>query len=202
MEAGSGKDSGAGTQLFISNFVITALEEMRHMLAAASSKFPSERYFDERVVLSAEEDAIYRRSAVKRGTSRASDDGGGRGGPDDGARDEEHHERHADAHGHRNRDAPPPPPYCCSYPCPYCTLPLLTTAKPLSGANASRTPMATKSPSSAASPPSSARHARRAPCPRRPPAHLRALRAHGLLGVPARSPPRRPRGGTCCGWCV
>ena len=96
----------------------------------------------------------------------------------------------------------PPPPYCCSYPCPYCTLPLLTTAKPLSGANASRTPMATKSPSSAASPPSSARHARRAPCPRRPPAHLRALRAHGLLGVPARSPPRRPRGGTCCGWCV
>jgi hypothetical protein len=110
MEAGSGKDSGAGTQLFISNFVITALEEMRHMLAAASSKFPSERYFDERVVLSAEEDAIYRRSAVKRGTSRASDDGGGRGGPDDGARDEEHHERHADAHGHRNRDAPPPLP--------------------------------------------------------------------------------------------
>ena len=26
----------------------------------------------------------------------------------------------------------PPPPYCCPYPCPYCTLPLLTTAKPLS----------------------------------------------------------------------
>ena len=23
---------------------------------------------------------------------------------------------------------PPPPPYCCPYPCPYCTLPLLTTA--------------------------------------------------------------------------
>ena len=21
---------------------------------------------------------------------------------------------------------PPPPPYCCPYPCPYCTLPLLT----------------------------------------------------------------------------
>ena len=29
---------------------------------------------------------------------------------------------------------PPPtphPPYCCPFPCPYCTLPLLTTAKPL-----------------------------------------------------------------------
>jgi hypothetical protein len=22
---------------------------------------------------------------------------------------------------------PPPPPYCCPYPCPYCTVPLLTT---------------------------------------------------------------------------
>jgi carbamoyl-phosphate synthase/aspartate carbamoyltransferase/dihydroorotase len=30
----------------------------------------------------------------------------------------------------------PPPPYCCPYPCPYCTLPLLTTAKPLSYAKA------------------------------------------------------------------
>jgi hypothetical protein len=27
-------------------------------------------------------------------------------------------------------EQPPPPPYCCPYPCPYCTLPLLTTAKP------------------------------------------------------------------------
>jgi len=26
----------------------------------------------------------------------------------------------------------PAPPYCCPYPCPYCTLPLLTTARPLS----------------------------------------------------------------------
>ena len=26
---------------------------------------------------------------------------------------------------------PPPPPYCCPYPCPYCTLPLLTTAPPI-----------------------------------------------------------------------
>jgi hypothetical protein len=25
------------------------------------------------------------------------------------------------------RASPPPPPYCCPYPCPYCTLPLLTT---------------------------------------------------------------------------
>jgi len=104
MEAGSGKDSGAGTQLFISNFVITALEEMRHMLAAASSKFPSERYFDERVVLSAEEDSIYRRSAVKRGTSKASDDGG-LGGEARREEHEEHHERHADTHVHRKRDA-------------------------------------------------------------------------------------------------
>ena len=24
-----------------------------------------------------------------------------------------------------SRDQPPPPPYCCPYPCPYCTLPLL-----------------------------------------------------------------------------
>jgi len=30
----------------------------------------------------------------------------------------------------------PPPPYCCPYPCPYCTLPLLTTAKPLTGSHA------------------------------------------------------------------
>ena len=27
-----------------------------------------------------------------------------------------------------SRRSPPPPPYCCPYPCPYCTLPLLTTA--------------------------------------------------------------------------
>jgi len=27
-------------------------------------------------------------------------------------------------------EPPPPPPYCCPYPCPYCTLSLLTTAKP------------------------------------------------------------------------
>ena len=33
----------------------------------------------------------------------------------------------------RGLELPPPPfPYCCPYPCPYCTLPLLTTAKPLS----------------------------------------------------------------------
>ena len=28
-----------------------------------------------------------------------------------------------------SRDQPPPPPYCCPYPCPYCTLPLLPPCK-------------------------------------------------------------------------
>ena len=29
--------------------------------------------------------------------------------------------------GRRGWTRPPPPPFCCPYPCPYCTLPLLTT---------------------------------------------------------------------------
>ena len=30
----------------------------------------------------------------------------------------------------RRLPQPPPPYHCCPYPCPYCTLPLLTTAQP------------------------------------------------------------------------
>jgi hypothetical protein len=32
--------------------------------------------------------------------------------------------------GGGSAEPPSPPPYCCPYPYPYCTLPLLTTAKP------------------------------------------------------------------------
>jgi hypothetical protein len=35
--------------------------------------------------------------------------------------------------GRRGLSVPSPPPYCCPYPCPYCTLPLLTTTAATSG---------------------------------------------------------------------
>ena len=41
---------------------------------------------------------------------------------------------------------PPPPPYCCPYPCPYRTLPLLTTANALPTAVARRAPSSCNPP--------------------------------------------------------
>ena len=63
-------------------------------------------------------------------------------------------------HAMKEVPLPPPPPYCCPYPCPYCTLPLLTTANgggttALSNPDPSETPLrqhARTLPPAAASP--------------------------------------------------
>ena len=78
-------------------------------------------------------------------------------------------------------ERPPPPSYCCPYPCPYCTLRLLTTVKPLSYTTLASAP-ATRPP---ASPGGRARRGGlrgRATAPaarslRRPPLAARSLRA-------------------------
>ena len=69
-----------------------------------------------------------------------------------------------------------PPPYCCPYPCPYCTLPLLTTAP--------SPPGATPKPRPSTSPPAQARGGA---------GGAGGRRGGGGVGRWGRVPPRTPR---------
>jgi hypothetical protein len=105
----------------------------------------------------------------------------------------------------------PPPPDCCPYPCPYCTLPLLTTAKPLSTCTLRRATCALRrAPGDPRAAPRGSPCGRAARCrctprassrrrrPAAPPRRRRRPRARAAAPRPPKTR-RRPRRGARCG---